>query len=126
MPSAVGAAIACPDRPVINLQGDGSAMYTVQALWTQAHEGLNVTTLMCSNRSYDILKLEMVRGGHVPLGSHAQMLTDLGSPPINWVQLSKSMGVPGVSVETAEDLAKALTNALEEAGPHLIEMKLNR
>ncbi len=125
MPNAVGAAIACPDRPVINLQGDGSAMYTVQALWTQAHEGLNVTTLICSNRSYDILKLEMARAGHVPLGPHAKVLTDLGAPPIDWVQLSRGMGVPGVAVETAEDLARALTTALHEAGPHLIEMRLN-
>jgi acetolactate synthase-1/2/3 large subunit len=125
MPNAVGAAIACPDRPVINLQGDGSAMYTVQALWTQAHQGLNITTLICANRSYDILKLEMARGGYVPLGFSAQVLTDLAKPSIDWVQVGSSMGVPGVSVETAEDLAKELTNALEEAGPHLIEMKLS-
>jgi len=124
MPNSTGAAIACSDRPVINLEGDGSAMYTVQALWTQSHEGLNVTTLICSNRSYDILKLEMSRGGYMPLGPSARTLTDLAEPPINWVRLSGSMGVPGVSVENAEDLAKELSKALNEAGPHLIEMKL--
>jgi acetolactate synthase-1/2/3 large subunit len=126
MPSAVGAAIACPERAVINLQGDGSAMYTLQALWTQAHEGLNITTLMCANRSYDILKLEMTRGGYVPAGPAAQTLTDLAEPPLDWVRLSSGMGVPGVSVETAEDLARELAKALDEDGPHLIEMKMSR
>jgi len=126
MPCALGAAIACPDRPVINLQADGSAMYTVQALWTQAREGLDVTTLLCANRSYDILKIEMARSGHVPLGSAAQALTDLGSPDLDWVNMSKGMGVPAASVETSEDLARELTRALEEPGPHLIEMVLTR
>lgn len=124
LPCAVGAAIACPDRPVINLQADGSAMYTVQSLWTQAREGLNVTTLICANRSYDILKIEMARAGYVPMGSSALALTDLGSPALDWVKLSRSMGVPGASVESSEDLAEELAKALEEPGPHLIEMVL--
>jgi acetolactate synthase I/II/III large subunit len=81
---------------------------------------------MCANRSYGILKLEMARGGHVPLGPSAQILTDLGTPPIDWVEMSRSMGVPGASVETAEDLTKELTKALDENGPHLIEMKLSK
>jgi acetolactate synthase I/II/III large subunit len=126
MPCAVGAAIACPDRPVINLQADGSAMYTLQALWTQARERLNVTTLVCANRGYDILKVEMVRAGYVPMGRSALALTDLGSPPLDWVQLSQGMGVPAASVATAEDLARELGQALKESGPHLIEMVLGR
>jgi acetolactate synthase I/II/III large subunit len=124
MPCATGAALACPDRPVIGFQADGSAMYTVQALWTQAREGLNITTLICSNRSYDILKLELARAGHVPAGKNALALTDLGNPPIGWVSISKGMGVPAVSVDTAEGLARELTKALVEPGPHLIEMVL--
>jgi acetolactate synthase-1/2/3 large subunit len=126
MPCAVGAALACPDRPVINFQGDGSAMYTPQALWTQAREKLNVTTLICSNRSYDILKLEMARAGYAPLGETASALTDLGTPPLDWVKLSLGMGVPAVSVASAEDLARELAEALREPGPHLIEMVLAR
>ena len=126
MPCAVGAALACPDRPVINFQGDGSAMYTLQALWTQAREKLNVTTLICSNRSYDILKLEMARAGYAPLGETASALTDLGTPPLDWVKLSLGMGVPAVSVASAEDLARELAEALREPGPHLIEMVLAR
>jgi acetolactate synthase I/II/III large subunit len=126
MPCATGAAIACPDRPVINFQADGSAMFTLQSLWTQAREGLDVTTLICSNRSYDILKIELARAGYVPLSETAEALTDLGSPPLDWVKLSRGMGVPAVSVASAEDLAKELAQALREPGPHLIEMVLTR
>jgi len=124
MPCSVGAAIACPDRPVINLQADGSAMYTLQSLWTQAREGLDVTTLICANRSYAILRVELARGGYMPLGAGALALTDLGTPPLDWVKLSEGMGVPGASVASAEDLSKELRKALQEPGPHLIEMLL--
>jgi acetolactate synthase I/II/III large subunit len=124
MPCATGAALACPDRPVINLQADGSAMYTVQALWTQAREGLNITTLICSNRSYEIIRLELTRAGHVPTGKHALALTDLGNPPVDWANVSRGLRVPAASVETTEGLARELTRALSEPGPHLIEMVL--
>jgi len=124
IPCATGAAIACPDRPVINLQADGSAMYTVQALWTQAREGLNVTTLICSNRSYRILQMEMSRAGITSCGPKARALTELIRPAIDWVQVAQGFGVPGVSVRTAEGLARELKKALEEPGPHLIEMLL--
>jgi acetolactate synthase-1/2/3 large subunit len=118
-PCAMGAAIACPGRPVINFQADGSGMYTVQALWTEAREQLNVTTLICSNNSYDILKLEYGRLGVVP-GKCATHLTDLSG--IDWVSLGKGMGVPSVKVTTAEELVKELGKALHEQGPHLIQM----
>ena len=118
-PCAVGAAIACPDRPVINFQADGAGMYTLQALWTEAREGLNVTTLICSNRSYDILKVEYGRLGVAP-GKCATHLTDLAG--IDWVSLGKGMGVPSVKVTTAEELVKELSKALQEQGPHLIQM----
>ncbi|MHB8204006.1 MAG: acetolactate synthase large subunit [Desulfomonilaceae bacterium] len=122
IPCSIGAAIACPHRPVINLQADGSAMYTVQALWTQAREGLNITTLICSNRTYNILRIEMAHAGLTPPGKVGLDLTDLTRPPINWVQISKGMGVPAVSVTTAEQLAIELSRALSESGPHLIDM----
>ena len=120
--SATGAAIACPDRPVINFQADGSAMYTVQSLWTQARENLNVTTLICSNRSYDILKMEMARSGNLTPGANAKRMTDLSG--INWVKLGESMGVASVSVSTCEGMALALEKALTAAGPHLIELMI--
>ncbi len=119
-----GAAIACPERPVIDLQADGSAMYTVQALWTQARERLNVTTLICSNRSYRILQVELSRAGIMSYGPNTQALTELTKPPIDWVKIAQGFGVPGVVVSTAEDLARELSKALTEPGPHLIEMLL--
>jgi acetolactate synthase-1/2/3 large subunit len=120
-PCATGAAIACPDRPVINFQADGAGMYTLQALWTQAREGLNVTTLICSNSSYDILKIEYGRLKVTP-GKSALRLTDLSG--IDWVSLGKGMGVPSVKATTADELSKELGRALNDQGPHLIQMMI--
>ena len=120
-PCATGAAVACPDRVVINLQADGSAMYTLQSLWTQAREQLNVITILCNNRSYRILGIELARAGATELGDQAKQLVGLRNPAIDWVSLAKGMGVPGVRVDTAEDLTRELTRALAEKGPHLIE-----
>jgi acetolactate synthase-1/2/3 large subunit len=123
-PCSTGAAIACPDRPVINIQADGSAMYTLQALWTQAREQLNVTTLICNNRSYRILGVELHRAGVTEFGPQARNLISLGNPPLDWVSLARGLGVPGVRVETADALVSELDRALSEPGPHLIEMML--
>ncbi len=124
IPSATGAAIACPERPVINLQADGSALYTLQALWTQARENLNVTTLICSNRSYNIIRVEMSRAGFSPIGPVAAPLMDLGHPDIDWVMLSQGFGVPAVRAYTVEEFAAAFSRAMAEPGPHLIELFL--
>jgi acetolactate synthase-1/2/3 large subunit len=124
IPCATGAAIACPDRPVIDLQADGSGLYTVQALWTQAREGLNVTTLICANRSYRILQMELHRAGITSYGPNTRRLTELANPSMNWVQIATGFGVPGATVGTAEGLARELGKALDESGPHLIEMVL--
>jgi acetolactate synthase-1/2/3 large subunit len=125
LPCATGAAIACPDRRVISFQADGSGMYTVQALWTQAREGLNVTTLLCNNRRYRILQVELARAGITEPGPKARALTSLGNPNLDWVALAKGMGVPGVRVETAEALAQELERALKEPGPKMIEMVMS-
>jgi acetolactate synthase-1/2/3 large subunit len=124
MPCATGAAVACPDRPVLNVQADGSAMYTIQALWTQAREGLNVTTVLCSNRSYAILRGEMRRAGQTDPGPAAAQLTDLGRPDIDWVALARGLGVPGCRVSTAEDCLTALRRANAEPGPYLLQADL--
>ena len=124
LPCATGAAVACPDRRVICLQADGSGMYTVQSLWTQAREQLNVTTIICNNRSYRILGIEMARAGVKDLGAQAQRLIGLTEPSIDWVSLSKALGVPATRVKTAEELTRDLTRALGETGPHLIEAVL--
>jgi len=124
LPTATGAAIACPDRRVIALQADGSGMYTVQALWTQARENLNVTTIVCANRAYRILQIEAARAGNTEPGRQARSLTELHPPEIRWTELARGLGVPGVRVETADDLVKHLERALSEPGPSLIEAML--
>ena len=124
LPCATGAAVACPDRPVIGFQADGSAMYTIQALWTQARENLNVTTLIISNRSYNILKIEMARAGISPAGPCAESLMALDNPQLGWTKIAGGLGVPAVSVSTCEDLMQEIRKSLSEGGPHLIEMLL--
>ena len=95
LPMATGAAVAAPDRPVLCLQADGSAMYTLQALWTQAREGLNVTTVVLSNRSYAILNMELHRVGADAGGPLARRLLDLTDPELDFCDLARGMGVPG-------------------------------
>ncbi|MFC1951422.1 acetolactate synthase large subunit [Chloroflexota bacterium] len=124
MPCAVGASVACPERPVINFQADGSALYTIQALWTEARESLNIITLICANRSYNILKMELSRAGITSIGPKVLSLIDLDHPAINWVKLAEGMGVPAVSVNSIDGLAKEFHRALSESGPHLIEMMI--
>lgn len=124
MGAAVGAAIASPDQPVVALESDGSGMYMPQALWTQAREQLNVTTLIFSNRHYEILRQEMSNVGVSNFGSKAESLLSLTNPEINWVPLSESMGVPAQRVETMEGLDEAFNGALKNNGPHLIEVSL--
>ncbi len=121
LPVAVGAAIACPDRKVLALIGDGSAMYTVQALWTMAREGLNVTTVIFSNRSYRILRGELgkVRAGKP--GPRALDMLSLDRPAIGWVQMARSMGVEAARVEDCAALARAIRYGLAADGPMLIE-----
>lgn len=124
LPCATGAALACPERKVIALQADGSGLYTLQALWTQAREGLDVVTLVCANRSYRILQIELARAGVAEPGPAARALTDLGHPDLDWVELAGGFGVPGVRVATSESLQLELERALAEPGPRLIEVSL--
>jgi acetolactate synthase-1/2/3 large subunit len=123
MPCAIGASLACPDRRVLTLQADGSAMYTFQALWTQAREQLPITTILCNNRSYRILGLELLRAGVDPTtaGANARSMIQLTEPAIDWVRLSEGLGVPAERVETAEALCQALERSIAAPGPSLIE-----
>jgi acetolactate synthase-1/2/3 large subunit len=120
IPVATGAAIACPDRPVINLEADGSALYTLQGLWTQAREGLDVTTVIFNNGSYAVLNMELNRVGAEP-GPVAKSMLDIGKPDIDFVSLSEGLGVPATRAATAEELNRELARAIEEPGPHLVE-----
>jgi acetolactate synthase-1/2/3 large subunit len=121
LPLAAGAAIACPQRPVIALEADGSAMYTIPALWTHAREGLDITTIIFSNRSYAILDMELRRVGAAAPGEAARSLLDLSRPTLDFTALAAGMGVPASRATTASELATALGKALAEPGPHLIE-----
>ena len=120
LPLAVGAAVAVPDRPVIALQADGSAMYTIQALWTMAREQLDVTTVLFNNRSYAILNMELQRVGAQP-GPKALDMLDLSRPDLDFCALARGMGVPAVRATDAADFTDALARAMAEPGPHLIE-----
>ena len=124
LPLATGAAIACPDRPVLALEADGSAMYTVSALWTHAREELDITTVILSNRSYAILALELERTGAPVTGTTARSLLELTHPAIDFCALSTGLGVPASRAETAGEFADQLGKALAEPGPHLIEAVL--
>jgi acetolactate synthase-1/2/3 large subunit len=123
-PLATGAAIAAPGRSVLCLQADGSAMYTLQALWTQAREGLDVTTVVLSNHSYGILHIELRRAGIGAGGPAARRLLDLTNPSLDFCALARGLGVPARRVERAEDLVTALETAYAEPGPALIEVPL--
>ena len=123
LPLAAGAAIACPDRPVLALEADGSAMYTVSALWTYAREQLDVTTVIFSNRSYAVLKMELARTG-AAAGPAARDLLDLSRPDLDFTALAAGLGVPASRAATAAEFAVQLKNALAEPGPHLIEAVL--
>jgi acetolactate synthase-1/2/3 large subunit len=121
IPVATGAAVAAPDRKVVNLQADGSAMFTLQALWTQARERLDVLTIVLANRSYAVLRAEIPRvGAHVE-EALAGSLLDIDRPNLDWVALARGMGVEAVRVTTAEQFDDALRAALRERGPRLIE-----
>ena len=120
-PLALGAAVACPDRRVLALQADGSAMYTLQAWWTMAREGLDVTTVLFANRSYAILNMELGRVGARAGGPRARDMLDLGRPELDLVSVARGLGVPASRATTGEELAEQLGRSLHTPGPALIE-----
>ena len=121
LPVATGAAVAAPGRRVLSLEADGSAMYTIQSLWTQAREGLDVTTVVLVNRSYAILQLELARVGASGTGEGASAMLDLGHPPLDFVEIARGMGVPSDRATSADELADLLEKSFSEDGPALIE-----
>jgi acetolactate synthase-1/2/3 large subunit len=123
-PVATGAAVACPDRKVICMVGDGSAMYTLQSLWTQARENLNVLTIVFANRIYQILRGEFDGVGAGEPGQRALDMLKIDRPALDWVSLAKGMGVAGRAVANAEDFVKALAEGVAEPGPRLIEVQM--
>ena len=123
IPLALGAAVACPDRQVVNLQADGSAMYTLQGLWTEARENLKVLTLIWHNRAYAILKGELMNVGANP-GRKALDMLSLDRPALDWVSLARGMGVPAGRAATMEEFAKQFRAGLAAPGPYLVEVSV--
>jgi acetolactate synthase-1/2/3 large subunit len=126
MPVATGAAVACPDRKVLNLEADGSAMYTLQSLWTQAREGLDVTTVIFNNGSYAILEWELDRVGAGTPGPKAKAMLELHRPDLDFVSLARGMGVEASRADSAEEFTIQLERALSGPGPFLVEAMLSR
>ena len=124
MPVATGAALACPDRKVIALEGDGSAMYTLQSLWTMAREGLDVTVLVFANRTYNILRGELTNVGVRNPGPRAIDMLSIDRPDLDWVALARGLGVEAARVTDAQALAKAFRAGLASEGPYLVELVL--
>ena len=124
LPLSIGAALACPDRKVIALQADGSAMYTVQALWTMARENLDITVLLLNNSSYAILNIELQRVGVDNPGPTALSLLDLSNPTIQWTEIATGMGIKAQKVTQVQELDDAFAAAMAEHGPRLIEIIL--
>jgi acetolactate synthase I/II/III large subunit len=121
LPVAVGAAIAAPHRPVIALQSDGSALYTISALWTMAREQLDITVVILNNHAYAILQVELMRVGASTAGAKARSLLDLSNPDIDFVAIAEGFGVPATRAGTAEELAAQFGSAIGEPGPRLID-----
>lgn len=124
IPLAAGAALACPGRKVVSLQADGSGMYTVQGLWTQARENLDVLTILFNNSAYAILEMEMRNLGVAHIGHNARQMMSLDNPPLDWVALAKGMGVEAARATTCEGFRDLLVSGLKRRGPFLIEAVL--
>jgi acetolactate synthase-1/2/3 large subunit len=124
IPLATGAAFAAPDRKIVCGQGDGGAMYTLQALWTQAREKLDVTTVIFSNRSYAILNIELARVGAGNPGPKAISMLDLHNPELDWVKLATGMGVDASRATNIEDFDAQFSSAMKARGPRVIEVVL--
>jgi acetolactate synthase I/II/III large subunit len=122
LPNAVGAAVACPDRKVVVMEGDGSGMYTLQSLWTMAREGLDVTVVIFANRGYQILRDELAAVGVQEVGRNISRMFDVEGPELDWVSLAKGHGVQGIRVADMAAFNAAFAEAMGQTGPRLIEV----
>ena len=124
LPTAIGAAVACPDRKVVCVQGDGGAMYTIQSLWTMARENLDICVIILANRKYQILQIELARVGAQSMTKKTLDMLDIGNPDLDFVQLSQGMGVKASRVTTIDDFNAVYGAAMRTFGPQLIEVVL--
>jgi acetolactate synthase-1/2/3 large subunit len=123
-PMALGAALACPSRKVINVTGDGAAMYSLQSLWTMARERLDVVTIVCANRTYNILNIELMRVGAQNPGPKTLSMLDLHDPVLDFVKMAEGLGVEASRAETTTEFAAQFSDAMAARGPRLIEAVL--
>ena len=121
LPAAIGAAVACPDRKVVCIHGDGGAMYTIQSLWTMARERLDICVIILANRKYQILQIELSRVGAESVTDKTLEMMDLSNPDLDFVQIATGMGVQANRAETAEQFNELYRKAMEGTGPCLIE-----
>ncbi len=123
LPAAVGAALGAPERKIVALEGDGSAMYTIQSLWTMVRENLDVTVVIFNNRKYSILELEFARTGARggKPGEKASSTLDIGSPDMDFVAMANGMGMNATRATTAEEFNAQFEAAMENRGPCLID-----
>jgi len=123
-PMALGAAIACPDRKIILVQGDGSGMYTVQALWSMAREKVDAIAIVIKNDAYAVLGLEMARVHDGELNTKMESMFDLTKPALDWVNIASGLGVSASRAKTAEEFHRHFASAIEMKGPTLIECQV--
>ena len=126
LPLALGAAIACPDRKVIALEGDGCAMYTPQALWSMAREKANVTVVVLKNDNYAILEVELARVRETETNSKMRSMMGLNNPTLDWVKIAEGHGVAATRATTAEEFHQQLASALNDSGPRLIAAQVSQ
>ena len=124
LPTAIGAAVACPDRKVVCNHGDGGAMYTIQSLWTMARENLDICVLIFANRKYQILQIELARVGAQTMNKKTMDMLDISNPDLDFVKLSEGMGVPATRANTIEEFNEQYIEAMNTRGPRLIEIML--
>jgi len=124
LPTAIGAAVACPDRKVVCIHGDGGAMYTIQSLWTMARENLDICVLIFANRKYQILQIELARVGAQSMNKKTMDMLDISNPDIDFVKLSEGMGVAATRANTIEEFNQQYIDAMGSRGPRLIEIML--
>lgn len=124
LPTSIGAAVACPDRKVVCLHGDGGAMYTIQSLWTMARENLNICVIIFANRKYQILQVELARVGAQSMNKKTLDMLDIGNPDLNFVKLSEGMGVKANRAATIDEFNTLYLDAMKTEGPQLIEVML--
>jgi benzoylformate decarboxylase len=124
IPGAIGAKLANPDKTVIGFTGDGGAMYTIQALWSAARHNIGAKFVVCNNRSYRLLQLNISqywREQGVPMHDFPRSF-DLSKPAIDFAGMARAMGVPGTRVETPDQVGPAIREALDHQGPYLLDV----